>query len=74
MTVKQYFFISVAVFIATVVGVSYLGYPVAPFAIILLFAETLVAFQMEDHKVRKFLSAIFKAPKHSDQNTNFKPN
>lgn len=59
MTLKQYFAISVAVFVLAVVGVAYFNVPIAPFAIILLAGETLLGFQVEDHKASRFVKAIF---------------
>jgi hypothetical protein len=60
MTLKQYFPISVAVFMAVVVAVYFspVPIPVMPIAIILLVGETLMGFQVEDHKVPKLLSAL----------------
>ena len=64
MTLKQYVPISVAIFVAMVAFVHYTPAPVAPFAIILLAAETLVGFELEDHRVPKFLREVFRASKH----------
>ena len=59
MTLKKYFPISVAVF-ALVIGIPvYFHLPVAPFALILLAGETLLGFQVEDHKVPRTLKSIF---------------
>ena len=74
MTIKQYFPLSVAIFIAVVVAIHYSPAPVAPFALILLAAETLVGFELEDHKVPKILSEFFHALKSTHQNTNLRPN
>lgn len=63
MTLKQYFPLSIAIFVAVVSLVEYLDMPVAPFALVLLVAETLVGFELEDHKVPKFLAQIFQHPK-----------
>ena len=63
MTLAKYFPVSVAVFAAVMAGVSYLGAPILPFALILLSGETLIGFQLEDHKVPRFLGQVFKAPK-----------
>ena len=63
MTVKTYFPISVAL-LAVVMGVAvHFNVPVAPFAAILLVGETLLGFQLEDHKVARSLKQIFTAPK-----------
>ena len=64
MTLKQYVPLSVMVFAAMVAFVHYTPAPVAPFAIILLAAETLIGFDLEDHKVPKLLHEIFRSPKH----------
>lgn len=76
MTIKQYFPLSVLVFVAVVVGIHYLPFPVAPFALILLVAETLVAFELEDHKVPKLLAEIFHSPerRRSEQHVEAKLN
>ncbi len=63
MTLKKYFPISVAIFAAVVAGTVYFSIPVLPFAIILLTGETLIGFQLEDHKVPRYLTSIFKPPK-----------
>jgi len=63
MTLKQYFPISVAVFAAVVAITIYFKIPLLPFAVILLTGETLIGLTLEDHKVSRYLAAIFKAPK-----------
>ena len=65
MTLRQYFPLSLGVFALVVAGAQYLSYPVLPFALILLFGETLLGFELEDHKVPRFLAAVF-APKRSE--------
>ncbi len=63
MTLKRYFLFSVAVFLL-VVGLAYhFSVPIGPFAAILLVGETLLGFQLEDHRVPKSLKQIFTAPK-----------
>ena len=64
MKLKQYFPLSVAIFAALVVAIHYSPMPVAPFAILILAAETMIGFQLEDHRVPKFLRELFRAPKH----------
>lgn len=60
MTLKLYFPISVALF-AFVVSMAWrFGAPILPFALILLTGETLMGFQLEDHRVGRFLGSIFK--------------
>jgi hypothetical protein len=58
MTLKQYFPISVVVFIAVTLLIARLGIPVLPFALILLAGETLLGFEVEDHKASRFVKAI----------------
>jgi hypothetical protein len=65
MRLKQYFPISAAFFFVVVIAVSYSSVPVAPVAIILLAGETLLRFQLEDHRVPRALASLFKpAAKH----------
>ncbi len=60
MTLMKYFPISVVIFAAVVAGLIYFSLPVIPFALILLTGETLIGFQLEDHKVPKFFGQIFR--------------
>jgi len=60
---KTYFLISIAVFVLVVGGALYYSAPILPFALILLGGETLLGFQLEDHRVPRFLSQVFRAPK-----------
>lgn len=63
MKLRQYFPISVGVF-ALVVGTAYhFSVPIAPFAAILLAGETLLGFQLEDHKVPRALKQLFTPPR-----------
>lgn len=63
MRLKHYFPISVGFFALVVIAAGYTALPVLPLAAILLVGETLLGFQLEDHKVPKFLSSIFKPAK-----------
>jgi hypothetical protein len=63
MALKYYFPISVAVFVLVVCGAVYFSIPILPFGLVLLAGETLLGCQMEDHKVPRFLSELFRAPK-----------
>ena len=63
MTLKKYFPLSIAVLIGMIAIVRATPAPLAPFIIILLVAETLVGFELEDHKVPKLLKEIFRAPR-----------
>ena len=63
MTLKKYFPISVAVFVAMVAATIYFSVPVLPFAVILLTGETLIGLTLEDHKVLRLLAAIFRPPR-----------
>jgi hypothetical protein len=64
MTIAKYFPISVAVFVAVISAAAYFHAPMLPFALILLVGETLVGFQLEDHRIPRFLAELFRAPKH----------
>lgn len=63
MTLSRYFQLSVAVFILVVAGARYFSVPVLPFAAILLAGETLLGFQVEDHKASRWLKQLFTVPK-----------
>ncbi len=60
MTLKLYFPISVAFFILVVSLAWHFSAPVLPFALILLVGETLLGFQLEDHRVDRLLASIFR--------------
>jgi len=60
MTLKHYFPISVAVFVLAVVAAHSFAVPVAPFALILLVGETLLGFQVEDHKAARFVGDLLR--------------
>lgn len=60
MPLKYYFPLSIACFVAVVAIARHFAMPVAPFVVILLFAETLLGFQVEDHRVGRFLTTLFK--------------
>ena len=59
MSLKNYFLWSVGIFVLIVAGIDYLPIPVLPFAIILLVGETLLGFQVEDHRVPRLLGQLF---------------
>jgi hypothetical protein len=63
MNLSQYLPISVGAFVAVMAGALYFSVPILPFAVILLAGETLLGFQLEDHKVPRFLMALFRPPK-----------
>jgi len=63
MTLKQYFPISAAVFVLVVALARHFSVPVLPFAAILLTGETLLGFQVEDHKAVRTLKVLFTPPK-----------
>lgn len=65
MTLKHYFPISALVFVLVIGTVRHFSVPVLPFAAILLAGETLLGFQLEDHKVPRFLKEFFTVPKHA---------
>jgi hypothetical protein len=64
MTLKQYFLVSAGVFVLVVAAVHYLSVPILPFALILLAGETILGFQVQDGRVARLLTALFRAPKH----------
>jgi hypothetical protein len=64
MTLKQYFPISVLVFVLVIGAVRHFSIPVPPIAAILLVGETLLGFQLEDQRVPKLLKEFFTVPSH----------
>lgn len=65
MTLKLYFPISVGLFVAVTAAGYFSSVPVMPLAVILLAGETLLGFQLEEHKVPRTLLKLFRPPKHS---------
>ncbi len=59
MTLKRYFPISVGVFVLVVGTAAWFHVPILPFAVILLAGETLLGFEVEDHKAARFVKALF---------------
>lgn len=59
MTLRQYVPPSIAVLVLVYAIARALDIPFAPFALILLFGETLLGFQVEDHRVPRLLKGIF---------------
>lgn len=59
MTVKRYFPISAGIFVLVVALAYHFSVPIGPFAAILLVGETLLGFQLEDHKVPRTLKQVF---------------
>jgi hypothetical protein len=70
MTLRNYFLLSAGLFVLAVAALRYLPIPILPFVLILLVGETLLGFQVEDHKVGRMLSALINGPRrdarHSD--------
>ena len=67
MRIKYYFPLSVAIF-AFVAGLAHhFVVPVAPFAVVLLAGETLLGFQLEDHKAARVVGEFLKPFKTSQQ-------
>jgi hypothetical protein len=66
MPLRHYFLLSVGILVLVVAAVHSLAIPILPFALIVLFGETLLGFQVEDHKVPRLLAAIFRAPTQHD--------
>ena len=69
MTLKKYFLLSVGIFVLAIAGIHYLPIPILPFVIILLVGETLLGFQIEDHRVPRVLAELFTVSKHSGPET-----
>lgn len=65
MRLKHYFPISVGIFLLVMLTARYFSVPFAPFAFILLVGETLLGFQMENHKVPRVLGDLLKPSKPS---------
>ena len=59
MSLKHYFQISVLIFLVVIAATRYFSVPALPFALILLTGETLLGFQVEDHKASRTLKALF---------------
>lgn len=64
MTLRHYFPLSVVVFLLVAGLARHFSVPIAPFAAVLLVGETLLGFQLEDHKVAKSLKQLFTVAKH----------
>jgi hypothetical protein len=60
MILRQYFPISVGLFVIVILTAHYLA---VPFAIVLLAGETLLGFELEDHKVAHVVGDFLKALK-----------
>ena len=65
MRIKYYVPLSIAFFLFVVELARHFVVPVAPFAIPLLFAETLLGFQLEDHKIGNMVAALLRPSKQS---------
>ena len=66
MVLKHYFPISVVVFVLVILTVRYfsahfLAVPILPIALLLLAGETLIGFQVEDHRVSRLLGDLLRA-------------
>ena len=64
MTLRNYFLLSAGIFVLALAALRHLPIPILPFVLILLVGETLLGFQVEDHRVGRVLSTFFTAPKH----------
>lgn len=66
MTLRQYFPLSVGLFLLVVGAAHHFSVPVLPFALLVLFGETLLGFQVEDQKVLHSVEGLWKAmkPRH----------
>jgi len=63
MALKHYFPLSVLVFLLVAATARYFHVPILPFAVVLLAGETLLGFQLEDHKVPRMLKQLFTVTK-----------
>lgn len=63
MTLKQYFPLSVSVFVVVTGIARYFSVPILPFAVLVLTGETLLGFELEDHKVPRLLRDLLAAAK-----------
>jgi hypothetical protein len=61
MKLKYYFPISVGVLLLFIGAVHSLSLPVLPFAVLILFGETLLGFQVENHRVQHWVDDLWKA-------------
>lgn len=59
MSLKLYFPLSVIVFLLVAGTARHFAVPILPFAVLLLAGETLLGFQLEDHKVPRLLKQLF---------------
>ncbi len=59
MSLKVYFPLSVLVFLLIAGTARHFSVPILPFAVLLLAGETLLGFQLEDHKVPRMLRQLF---------------
>jgi hypothetical protein len=64
MKLKNYFPISVGVFLMLIGAVHFLTLPVLPFAVLILLGETLLGIQVENHKVQHWVDDLWKAIRH----------
>ena len=65
MSLRNYFLLSVGIFVLVIAGVWYFPIPVLPFAIVVLAGETLLGFQVEDQRVPRLLGQLFSGSKHA---------
>ncbi len=68
MNLKQYVPLSIGVFAGVILLTRYLGVPFTPFALVVLFGETIIGLQIENQRVLHFLEDVFRAfettPRH----------
>jgi hypothetical protein len=68
-TLKNYFLVSVGIFVLAMADIHYFPIPVLPFVTILLAGETLLGFQVEHHRVPRLLAELFSVSKHARPQT-----
>jgi hypothetical protein len=61
MVLRQYFPLSVGLFVLVILAAHFFKVPVLPFAVVLLVGETLLGFELEDHRVAKVAGDFLKA-------------
>ena len=68
MRLKQYVPLSLAVFAGSILLARYLEVPFAPFALVIVFGETIIGLQVEHQRVLNFLEDVFRGfkttPRH----------
>ena len=68
MNLKQYVPVSIGIFAGAILLARFLGVPFAPFALVIVFGETIIGLQVENQRVLRFLEDVFRGfkttPRH----------